>query len=314
VTALTVGGGLALVPLLRVTTFVWIALTLTLYAFFSSSMTTMLDSMTLHRISRERGSYARIRLFGSIGYMLSSAAFGAATKRVDVTVVAVCIALWGATLLSSFTVRSQVRAGSRPRPWSGVGLLKDPTLRLLLGASMAHWVACMSYQGQFGIHVMELGFDPSVTGAAFAAGVLAEILVMAIFPTLSERWSPRTLLFVSFAASSARWLGLALSSHPGVVILLSTLHGLTFGVFFSASVSAVAARVPAALRTSGQALYVSLVFGLGGLTGNVLAGWLHERLGGHAMFAVAAAIELLPAAMVLRFVTVPIVVAVADPR
>ena len=59
---------------------------------------------------------------------------------------------------------------------------------------------------------------------------------------------------------------------------------------------------------------VLAILGIGALVGNVLAGWLHDRLGGHGMFAAAAALELVPALLVLRLYPPATAFVAADPR
>ena len=91
---------------------------------------------------------------------------------------------------------------------------------------------------------------------------------------------------------------MAVAESPSVIIALSVLHGLSFGAYYVAAVGFVALRVPESRRASGQALLVTVTFGLGGLLGYFAAGSGYEWLGGHRLFAVAAVLELLPAALI----------------
>ena len=75
--------------------------------------------------------------------------------------------------------------------------------------------------------------------------------------------------------------------------------GFTFGSFYIAGVTYVARRVPDAMRASGQALMVAVTYGVGGLVGYLGAGSGYEWLGGFRLFAVAAALELVPALLIL---------------
>ena len=69
--------------------------------------------------------------------------------------------------------------------------------------------------------------------------------------------------------------------------------------FYIAGVTYVARRVPDAMRASGQALMVAVTYGVGGLVGYLGAGSGYEWLGGFRLFAVAAALELVPALLIL---------------
>src|SRR5262249_50884743 len=104
----------------------------------------------------------------------------------------------------------------------------------------------------------------------------------------------------AFAASSVRWMGMAAVDRSTFIILLSLLHAFTFGAFYIASVSHVASRTPPRLRASGQGLFVSVTFGIGGLLGSLISRLGYDALGGHRLFAVAGLVELAAAWLILR--------------
>jgi len=93
---------------------------------------------------------------------------------------------------------------------------------------------------------------------------------------------------------------MAAVDRPAFIILLSLLHAFTFGAFYIASVAHVASRTPPQRRASGQGLFVSITFGVGGLIGYLISGVGYDALGGHRLFAVAALVELAAAWLVLR--------------
>jgi len=170
---------------------------------------------------------------------------------------------------------------------------------VLLASTALHWVACAPFNGSFSIHVTALGLPPTVVGLSAGLGVVAEIAVMFLYPRLFGRTQPRYLLCLSFAASAVRWLAMSLLDGGVALVLVQALHGLTFGLFYTATVSYLAERVPPQLRASGQALFAAVTWGVGGLIGFLTAGKGYDALGGHGLFAVAAAVELVPAALVL---------------
>ena len=55
---------------------------------------------------------------------------------------------------------------------------------------------------------------------------------------------------------------------------------------------------PGRLQATGQTLYSSLSYGLGGGAGLLIAGWSWERLGAAASFSISAAFALAGAALV----------------
>ena len=293
------GALLGFVPVALASGFWSLCAAMALYAFFVSSITTLVDSLTLHRVSVVGGSYSRIRMFGSLGFVLSSVTFGLAVTEVDRRTVFVAVGLMAAYAAWSLTLRAQSQPGPRRSVFSGLALLRNRDLALMLTASALHWIAGAPYHGIFGIHVVALGLPPWVIGVSAGLGVVAEIVVMWLYPRFAERLAPRHVLLVAFLSGVVRWAGMAVAESPWVIVSLQVLHGLTFGAFFVAAVAFGARRVPPSPRASGQALMVSVTFGLGGLVGYFAAGSAYEWLGGHRLFAVAAVLQLLPALMVM---------------
>ena len=78
----------------------------------------------------------------------------------------------------------------------------------------------------------------------------------------------------------------------GALVLLQLFHGLTFGLFWGASIRMLGGIIPPALRATGQALYAAVVFGGGNAVGYQLSGLGYDRFGGVGpLFAAAAALE-----------------------
>jgi len=298
---LVVGACASFTPLLFVDRFPTLVATFAVYAFFVSSITPLVDSLALHHVAQAGGAYAHLRLFGSLGFMLSSTLFGLAVDSVGRATVLVPLALLVALTLWTLTLRDSSRSTQEAvHPFSGLRLLADRDLRWLLAGTALHWIACAPYHGTFSIFVVSLGLPPSVVGISAGLGVAAELGVMFLYPRVAERIAPRHLLALAFATSALRWAGLALATSTAALVTLSLLHGMTFGAFYVAAIAFVARRVPPHLRASGQGLFSAITFGLGGLVGYAAAGAGYDWLGGHRLFAVAALLELAAAALVLR--------------
>jgi PPP family 3-phenylpropionic acid transporter len=306
-TLLVLGATLCFAPLLRVQAFPALVATLAAYACFSSSITPVVDSLALNRVTQKGGSYAHLRIFGSIGFIVSTTTFGLAVREVNRITVLVPLALLSVLIAWSLSLRSQTPLGATPHPLAGLRLLRDnKDLRWLLAATCLHWMACTPYNGMLAIHVLALGLPPSVVGIAAGAGVAAEVTLMLLYPRFSERIAPRHLLCLAFLMSALRWGGMAFVTSPTALVALTLLHGMTFGVFYISSVAFMARRVPQHLRASGQGIFAAVTFGVGGLIGFASSGTGYSLLGGgHALFGVAAVLEVVAAVLVLQASAAP---------
>ena len=297
---LSIGAGASFSLLLAAQRFTSLLLVMGAYAAFNTSITPLIDSLTLERLTTSSGSYARVRLFGSIGFVLSSTIFGMAVSKIDRATVIVALCLMAGYFAWSLGIRTASVVADVGRQFGGFGLLADRDLAVFLTCTCLHWIACAPFHGTFSIHLQALGLRPTVVGLASGLGVSVETALMYFYPRFANRISAKHLLFVAFLASSLRWIGMAAVDRSVFIILLSLLHAFTFGAFYIASVAHVASRTPPQLRSSGQGLFVSVTFGIGGLIGYLLSGVGYDALGGHRLFAVAGLVELAAAWLILQ--------------
>lgn len=282
---------------------------LVVHAVFASAITTLIDTLALHHVVARGGSYARLRVFGSLGFVASSVAFGfAVTGYGRATVLwpvglMTAAAVWAGTLLAN-APRAQ-HDGPRPTFQAALALLRRREVTLFLVATALHWIACTPYHGSLALYVGELGFGPSVVSLSAGLAVVSEIAVMWTWPRWAHAVSPRALLMLAFAASSVRWALMAWTTRADVLVAAAVLHALTFGAFYLAAVTWMAERTPASLRATGQALFVACTFGLGGVVGYAGSGRVYDAVGGGRLFALAAGLEWLPVLALLLLGATP---------
>jgi PPP family 3-phenylpropionic acid transporter len=283
-----------------------VAAVVVLMALGDRAVVPLTDSVTIEWCRRNPAvSYARIRLFGSLGFIVLTVLVGRLLtarggRPADLVVPVTAVLCVVAYALVARSLPATPRHGDRPAPRAMLALLRDRRLWVLLGPAALHWAACAPYHVFFGVLVRDLRLPDDVTSAGMAIGVVAEMGVLLLFPRLERRFPLRVLLAVAFAGSAVRWALLSRASDPIVVAGLQALHGLTFGLFWGSAMRALADVVPPALRATGQALFTGVVFGGANAIGFALSGVGYDRLGGAApLFGWAAAVELLSLAILL---------------
>lgn len=267
----------------------------------------LLDATSLEHCRRHPGtSYARIRLFGSLGFLVLAFVLGRVlTLRGDLPgdpAVPATIAVLAAGYALAAQRLAPAPSAHPERPTWGdlAALLRDRRLLLLFAAGAIHWAACVPYSLWLGVFVQDLRLPARVAGAGIAAAVAAEIGVMLAYPRLRRRLPPRALLAVSFLGSALRWALLSRTTRPELVVALQLLHGLTYGLFWSTLVEVVSALVPPRMRATGLALNAAVVLGGGTALGANVAGRLYDHYRSVApLFAWSAAADLAIAVAVL---------------
>jgi PPP family 3-phenylpropionic acid transporter len=277
-------------------------LALAVTATFSTGIVPLIDAQALAWVQANGGDYARIRIFGSFGFVLAALPFGFLVTTIDRVTVLLPLGLTSlAALLCGLTLARAPRVqhqGPRPTLGNVLELLRRREVLLFLAATTTHWMASTPYHGSMAPFVKALGLPPSVVSLSFTVGVVAEVVVMLAWPRWSSRWGARTLLVGSFLVGVVRWGVMAVSSSAPVLVAVAALHGFTFGAFYVGAVGWMTQATPPSLRATGQALFAAVTFGVGGVVGFRVSGLLFDALGGPGLFGVAAGLELLPAALV----------------
>ena len=274
-------------------------------AAFGAAVVPLLDSLTMEWGRGEAGrSYARTRLFGSLGFVVVAQGLGLwlaargdrpADPLVPLAAVA-CVAGYALLLHAAPfppTTNATSASAAPLRVRDALALLRDPAILLLFALCLIHWASCAPYHLLFGVLVRDQGLPSTVTGAGLALGVLAEVAALWAFPALRRRFDLRALLTAACAGTALRWWLVSRAHGAAPLVVLQLFHALTFGLWWACAVEAMGRLVPVGLRATGQALFSALVFGAGNAAGYGLSGAGYQRLGGATpLFALAALVEL----------------------
>ncbi|MCB2264295.1 MAG: MFS transporter [Candidatus Thiosymbion ectosymbiont of Robbea hypermnestra] len=277
---------LAFFGIFAVNGFWGIALVMTLFSFFWQASLPQIEAVTFYHLGPRIRRYATIRLWGSIGYILTVLALGVAVERIGTGVVpGSVLLLYAGIWLSTLTIPGP----RRPPPDQSSGALFD---RLKKPEIVAFLAACFLMQASHGafyvfysIYLTEAGYAGALIGMLLAWGVVMEVLVFWRMPRLLERFGARRVLLTSLGLAGLRWLltgGFAES--PAIQLLAQTLHAATFGAFHATAIYLVHRYFGGRTQGRGQALYSSLSFGAGGAVGSLVSGMLWSGVGGAFAF------------------------------
>ena len=299
--AVVCGAWLGFVPMLFARRFPVIVAGWALYASFSVAVGGLADAFAVARV-RAGAVYGRLRLWGSVGYVVAAVLVGALlTARGRPADRLVPLAMWlalGCAFAAALRLRGAGEAAVRPHAADVWALLHDRRLRLLLAIAALHWICMAPYNVYFGVFLEDIGLRPLSWALAYSTGVVMEVVVLMTFHRLQARFTLPALLAAAFAVSAARWLAIAFARGPAALIALQALHGMTFGMFWSAAIALVAATVPPPLRATGQALLV-IAINVGAALGNAITGRIYDAHGARLLFLLAAIGELAPLGVVL---------------
>jgi PPP family 3-phenylpropionic acid transporter len=281
------------------------AVALALYSALWNGIVSVYDAHVLEQLGAESGRYGTLRLWGSVGFIVTSAAGGSALAGDRVTGLPYLIAvLIGCTWLA---LGGQGPGTARARRADAVPLgpfLRDRRVLAFLLVSFLMLASHGAYYGFLSLYLAGHGYSRFAIGVLWAWAVAAEILVFLLGRQLLERYTLHALVVAAVTATALRWLLIA--AFPGslpVMLLAQAGHMASFGLFHLCSVNVARRLFPAGAQARGQALHGSVGFGLGGMVGAAAAGWAWSTLGPAAAFygaAAAAALAALAALAGLR--------------
>lgn len=141
-----------------------------------------------------------------------------------------------------------------------------------------------------------LGASNTMDGWTVVFTVIFEIPMFCVAPLILRRFGPGTLLLAAGVAYIIRVVGYTLvpdGSHAmHVILLLETLHGVTYAGLNAGSVEFIARLMPAGYEASGLGIQVTVSY-VGVVAGLIGAGVIEETLGARTMFRAMAAIVAL---------------------
>ena len=275
-----------------------------LMAFFWSAALPLVETGTFDHLRQEPGRYSRIRMWGSVGFIVAVLGTGALLDSQPIaSVLWVVVAILCGILVYALLVPE---APAHPHVETHppiASILRQPRVRALFAACVAMSAAHGAFYVFFSIYLSDHGYGKALVGGLWSLGVLAEIVVFFYMSKLTKRFGLRAILLASFAAAVLRFLltawGVGLLA---VIVFAQLLHGLTFGAYHAASIVAVNRWFPGRCQARGQALYSSLSFGAGGLIGGLISGWMWDGPGPALTYTLSAGFALLGLLLVMRWV------------
>ncbi len=272
---------------------------LVFHALLRAPLGTLLDAAAVRSLTSEGRpeAYGRLRLWGSIGYLVLAGLAGLLASSGLSLVLALAIATWAITaLLATRLDIGDPSPPTNPLP-AFVALLHTPRLALLLVAATLHGTALAAYDTLYAVHLTASGISAAWTGAAIGVGVLTEVVVLLKAPYLLRVLGPWTLVALSMAAGAIRWSATSSQDDAMTLTLIQASHGVVFGAYWIGMVEAARRLTPDVLRASVQALLVTTTYGVGAALCGLFAYEILPVGGTERLFEVCAMLSAAGAAL-----------------
>jgi PPP family 3-phenylpropionic acid transporter len=171
---------------------------------------------------------------------------------------------------------------SARRPFRDV--THDRGLMVILGATFLVG-GTLGMDGAFqGIYVNYLGGGGFLVGALFGISAFSELPAMRFATALARRLGAPATLLLTYSLFALNYLGFALAPTPLLLIPLTILKGVGFGIYFVNTVRLIDERTPPEWTSTIQAVMNAGAAGLAPLVGSLLGGVLIDLFGPRAIY------------------------------
>ncbi len=259
------------------------------WAFLFNALVPLGESQAMAAVTRSGLDYGRMRLWGSLTFILGVLGAGQVLAgRGSEPVFWMIRAALGATFLSALALP---RGGAVPAAEASAArmsaLIRDRRFLLFLAAAGLLQASHAVYYGFSAIHWRAAGYGEDAIGWLWAEGVVAEILLFAAGGAVLRRCQPLTLLALAGLGGLIRWAVLGLTTDLEFLIAAQALHAASFGAAHLGAMHFIARQAPPGLAATAQTLYAAVSGGLAMGLAMWLAGWLYAAYGAGAFAAMA---------------------------
>jgi PPP family 3-phenylpropionic acid transporter len=263
------------------------------YAIFSSPIVPLQDSAALEVAEAHQRTFGALRAWGSLGWSISTILVGILMQRWGV--------VWMFYIYIIFMLITFVFS------------LFQPARKHVLQSTMRHGLRILLYQREMLIFLLSIfllavtigavssflsiyldgiGATESTIGLAFAISSIIEVPVMLYSGKIIRRTGASGPLKVAFSIFMLCWVLLSFIQAPVWALGVQVLRGISYAAFIVGGVTYINERTPEGLSTTAQAIFNTVVFGLGAIVGALLGGYLFDTVGMVTLFRVLTLLAL----------------------
>lgn len=271
---------------------------------FTSAQGPLSEALMLSEMRGDLTHYGKVRLWGSVGFIFTVTAAGYLLDWQGIGLMPwISLAMLGLVLIASWRMQESAHVPEQHDVPSVKTLLQKPEVIAFFASTFLMIAAHAALYVFYSLYLAQLGYSKTVIGLMWSLGVVAEIVFFYYQAPLFRRFGIRNLMMASLLIAVARFLMIGFCAQSLFWLLIAQiLHAATFGVHHSASVAMLQRWFSGPLQARGQALFISISYGLGGTLGGLILSALWDAFGAQTVYLTAAGFALTGAgAAILAF-------------
>jgi PPP family 3-phenylpropionic acid transporter len=261
---------------------------------FTSAQGPLSEALMLSEMRGDLTNYGRVRLWGSVGFIAAVTVGGQMLDWWGIGLVPwITLAMLAMVLFACMRMDESPHQQVHHEASSAMALLRRREVIAFFTSSFLMIAAHASLYVYYSLYLAQIGYSNSLIGLMWSIGVIAEIVFFFYQAPIFRRFGIRSMLVGSLLIAVVRFLMIGFGAESVVLLVLAqVLHAATFGVHHSASVATMQRWFAGHLQARGQALFISISYGLGGTFGGLLLSGLWDTFGPQAVYSMAAVLSL----------------------
>ncbi|MBX2849441.1 MAG: MFS transporter [Acidiferrobacterales bacterium] len=267
------------------------------FCVFWNACVPQMEAATLNQLDNKREKYGEIRLWGSIGFIVTVLVVGALIDKGGPQLIFPAGAV--SMLLMCLSCFWLVHRASKQRLLAVVDLeqmqtkialtkLLNKRVNVLLLLCFFMQMSHSPFYTFYSIYLESYGYSKFLIGILWSSGVVFEIVIFLIGFRLLRRFELGHLLTFTFFVASVRWcLVASMPENSAIMFVAQMMHALTYGLYHIVMIQLIDQSFVGRYQIRGQALYSSITFGLGGALGSVMSGYIWTYYGQAQLFWLA---------------------------
>jgi PPP family 3-phenylpropionic acid transporter len=261
---------------------------------FTSAQGPISEALMLSEMRGDLTHYGRLRLWGSIGFIVSVTVAGELLDWRGIHFMPwASVTLLALVLIASIKIKESPYVHTQHDTPSILALLKRREVIAFFLSTFLMIAAHSALYVFYSLYLAQLGYSKAVIGLMWSLGVVAEIVFFFYQAPIFRRFGVQRMMLISLLAAVVRFCMIGLCAQSLIWLLIAqVLHAATFGVHHSASVATLQRWFSGPLQARGQAIYTSISYGLGGTLGGLVLSVFWDEFGAQAVYFVAAGFAL----------------------
>ncbi|MGF2656438.1 MFS transporter [Serratia marcescens] len=265
-------------------------LLLTIFSFACwSPVMSLAESLATVTAREQKFDYGKVRLWGSVGFMVVAIFSGKLLERFGETAL-----LWSICGAAGLLFISSCLLPKIP-----MSMVKNQNVNTSV-FFRSKWFVCFliattliqgshaTYYTFGSIHWRAEGLSDQIIGVLWGSSVAVEVMVFAFGRALLSRLGPINVLVMGGVAAAFRWLVIGSTDNLSLLLIAQCLHALSFGACHFAAMQIITDRVDASLSSTAQGIYSAFSMGLGMGVFVLLSGPLYSSLLGGSFYVMSA--------------------------